>query len=107
MAAAAGVISTEGRVRLIDADAENGKLLDFIAEHDSAIQYAIVHKDMTILEDIFFEYFEAQKTAYDLDKVVEQLEDCIADTTESETGIAASWAYKGAIEIVKAGGVNE
>lgn len=54
-------------MRLIDADLENEKLLDFIAQNDSAIQYAIEHKDMTILEDIFFEYFEAQKTAYDVD----------------------------------------
>ena len=47
-----------------------------------------------------------QQTAYDVDKVVEQLEDCIADTTDTPTGLGASWAYKGAIEIVKAGGVN-
>lgn len=46
-------------------------------------------------------------TTYAVDKVVEQLEAAIKDTTDKETGIAARWAYKGAIEIVKAGGVNE
>lgn len=46
-------------------------------------------------------------TAYDVDKVVERLQECIVDTTDTETGAGARWAYKGAIEIVKAGGVNE
>ena len=45
-------------------------------------------------------------TAYDPDKVVEQLEDCISDTEDSLTGKGARWAYKGAIEIVKGGGVE-
>lgn len=40
------------------------------------------------------------------DNVVEKLEEAIADTTDEETGIAARWAYTGAIEIVKAGGAE-
>lgn len=55
-------------------DTEKSKLLDFIAEHDMGIQYALEHKDMTMLEDIFLKYFEAQKTVHDVNKVVEQLE---------------------------------
>lgn len=47
-----------------------------------------------------------QPTAYDPDKVVKQLEDCISDTEDSLTGTGARWAYKGAIEIVKGGGVE-
>lgn len=47
-----------------------------------------------------------QPTAYDPDKVVKQLEDCISDTEDSLTGKGARWAYKGAIEIVKGGGVD-
>lgn len=49
-------------MRLIDADTENERLLDFIAQHDSGIQYAIEHKDMTMLEDIFLDYFNEQET---------------------------------------------
>lgn len=40
------------------------------------------------------------------EKVVKQLEDCISDTEDSLTGKGARWAYKGAIEIVKGGGVD-
>ena len=50
-------------MRLIDADTENERLIDFIAQNDSAIKYAIEHKDMTMLEDIFCDYFEGQATA--------------------------------------------
>lgn len=54
-------------------------------------------------KDVIFK----QPTAYDVEKVVEQLEECIADTTDTETGAGARWAYKGAIKIVKAGGVSD
>lgn len=47
-----------------------------------------------------------QPTAYDPEKVVKQLENCISDTEDSLTGKGARWAYKGAIEIVKGGGVD-
>ncbi len=60
-------------MRLIDADKENERLLDFIAQNDSGIQYAIEHKDMTMLEDIFFDYFAGQTMAYDLDKVTDRI----------------------------------
>lgn len=107
-------------MRLIDADAENGKLLDFIAEHDTGIQYALEHKDMTMLEDIFFEYFEAQQTAYDVYKVMEQLKektelaykrymDCNSDTPAViYTRRSAQYqAKREFLEIVKAGGIDE
>ena len=51
----------------------------------------------------FCEMIDAEPTAYDIDKVVEQLEESISDTLDTITGIAAKWAYKGAIDIVKAG----
>lgn len=47
-----------------------------------------------------------EPTAYDPENVVKQLEDCISDTEDSLTGKGARWAYKGAIEIVKGGGVE-
>lgn len=96
-------------MRLIDADIENEKLLDFIAEHDTGIQYAIEHKDMTMLEDIFFEYFEAQQIAYDVDKVVEQLDKKLHNYYPSIDHYCLSEKairHSDAIEIVKSGGVN-
>lgn len=66
-------------MRLIDADVENERLLDFIAQNDSGIKYAIEHKDITMLEEIFFDYFETQKTAYDLESVIVQLEEKILE----------------------------
>lgn len=52
-------------MRLIDAD----ELMDFISEHAEQIQYAIEHKDMEILESLIKQI----PTAYDVDKVLEQL----------------------------------
>ena len=52
------------------------------------------------------DYVNDEPTAYDPEKVVKQLEDCISDTEDSLTGKGARWAYKGAIEIVKGGGVD-
>lgn len=60
-------------MRLVDADAECERLLDFIVQNDSGIKYAIERRDMTMLEDIFFDFFNDIPAAYDVDKVVEQL----------------------------------
>lgn len=53
-------------MRLIEAD----ELMDFISEHAEQIQYAIEHKNMEILESLIKQI----PTAYDVDKVLEQLE---------------------------------
>jgi len=108
------------KMKLVDSDVENGKLLDFITEHDTGIQYALAHKDITMLEDIFFEYFEAQKTAYDVDKVVEQLEEKALEhaingqqygedgyDTHENAEQAIKQGIEEAIEIVKSGGISD
>ncbi len=46
-------------------------------------------------------------TAYDVDEVVEQLEEKIINTADTQIGISARMAFGKAIEIVKAGGINE
>lgn len=93
-------------MRLIDADylmdrLRGNVLIDVIPELENAIQ--------------------EQPTAYDVDKVVEQLEKRIAkaellivkpaqdklDEIANDTAEAFIEAYKDAIEIIKAGGVNE
>lgn len=107
-------------MRLVDADAENERLLDFITQNGSGIQYAIGHKDLTMLEDIFFDYFNSQPTAYDVDKVVEQLEsqknqylrraeeikNKFGENYESQKNYGKACSYDHAIEILKSGGVE-
>lgn len=100
-------------MRLIDADAENERLLDFIAQNDSGIGFAIEHKDMTILEDIFFDYFNDQHTVYDVDKVAQRLEEKILEikdqlmhTSDEDMAVRLRCKMHGldeALEIVRAG----
>lgn len=78
-------------MRLIDAD----ELMDFISEHAEQIQYAIEHKNMEILESLIKQI----PTAYDVDKVLEQLE----YSRVPNTGIAG---YHKVVEIVKGGGID-
>lgn len=78
-------------MRLIEVD----ELMDFISEHAEQIQYAIEHKDMEILESLIKQI----PTAYDVDKVLEQLE----YSRVPNTGIAG---YHKVVEIVKGGGVK-
>lgn len=47
---------------------------------------------------------EAWNTRKPMERIVVQLEKAIEDTTDTETGMGARWAYKGAIEIVQKGG---
>lgn len=80
-------------MRLIDADS----LKKFLTKlYEAGAPY-----------DGIIELLDKQPTAYDVDKVVEQLENRVLDTTDSLTGIGAKWAYKGAINIVKVGGTND
>lgn len=54
---------------------ENERILDFITQNDSEIQYAIEHKDRKMLEDIFFDCFNELETTFDLESVIEQLKE--------------------------------
>lgn len=99
--------------RLIDAEI----LTDYFVEHDLAFEYAIQHQDRKELERLIAEI----PTAYDPDKVVEQLEEiktgantnCRRDcsnydwSTGSCQGLCEKYLKKRAIEIVKAGGIND
>lgn len=60
-------------MKLINADVENERLLDFITQNCDSIQYAIEYKDGEMLSDIFFFYFDSQHTAFDLESVIHQL----------------------------------
>ena len=81
-------------MRLIDTD----NLRDFLVEHAERIQYAIEHKDGEILESLINQI----PIAYDVDKVVEQLED--RSTLSRPVGWSKSYeivTLEDAIEIVK------
>lgn len=93
-------------MRLIEVD----ELMDFISEHAEQIQYAIEHKDMEILESLIKQI----PTAYDVDKVLEQLkiEEKLAEeekkrcsccsTTQWEEAKGYANGISVAIDIVKA-----
>lgn len=83
-------------------------LAEYISENEKAFVYAIKHKDMTMLEDVILDI----PIAYEVDKVVEQLESESARwqdsgdayNDEKEKGVAIG--FRKAIEIVKGGGVD-
>lgn len=97
-------------MRLIEVD----ELMDFISEHAEQIQYAIEHKDMEILESLIKQI----PTAYDVDKVLEQLkiEEKLAEeekkrcsccsTTQWEEAKGYANGISVAIDIVKGGGID-
>ena len=49
---------------------------------------------------------DEQPTAYDVDKVVERLEEKILNTSDTQIGISAKMAFGKSIEIVKSGGIE-
>lgn len=103
-------------MRLIEAD----ELMDFISEYAEQIQYAIEHKNMEILESLIKQI----PTAYDVDKVIKELErlketeqnrqdECDEEGYGDAEQIFSDGesqgkfkAYIKAIEVVKAGGIN-
>lgn len=80
------------KVRLIDAD-------ELIKDLNEQIPLA---ENVSIFNDII----ESQPTAYDVDKVVEQLED-ESEIYCREYGKEDELYLQGAIEIVKEGGLND
>lgn len=94
-------------MRLIDADEVILHLNDFMLQQSPIdVQDIESIKVSAVIQDCI-KAIENQPTAYDVDKVVEELENRVLDTTDSLTGIGAKWAYKGAINIVKVGGTND
>lgn len=90
-------------MRLIDAD----KLIGVL--HESLEGDCDLRKDYEFMG--IDEFIKNQPTAYDVDKVVEQLKnekEFWSDATyNKEIGKQKARSYEHAIEIVKGGGVNE
>lgn len=84
--------------RLIDAEI----LTDYFVEHDLAFEYAIQHQDRKELERLIAEI----PTAYDPDKVLDQLWDASFERFGCDTGMGGELVVNmdDVIEIVKAGG---
>lgn len=86
--------------RLIDAEI----LTDYIVEHDLAFEYAIQHQDRKELERLIAEI----PTAYDPDKVLDQLWDASFERFGCDTGMGGELVVNmdDVLEIVKAGGTD-
>lgn len=54
----------------------------------------------------FMNFIVQLPTAYDVDKVVERLEEKILNTSDTQIGISARMAFGKSIEIVKSGGIE-
>lgn len=92
-------------MRLIDAKEQADRITKSIIENRDIFIKILESKDNDYLFGLMIRYFDAQPTAYDVDKVLEQLE---------ELPICSTWNHnsdnisrKSAIEIVRSGGLDE
>lgn len=83
-------------MRLIDADAMNAELF----------YKQVGGKDSLITAESAFEMINAQPTAYDPDKVVEQLEELRKECEDPLQDYDPNYFIEKAIEIVEGGGVD-
>lgn len=102
--------------RLIDGAIQPMLLANYILEWKDTFVKVLEKGDNDFLFAMLMDYFDSQPTAYDPDKVVEQLEklkslvpvnrvlDDIVNDKPKELGMLI--AYEKAIEIVKGGGVD-
>lgn len=65
-------------MRLIDVGHEIERLLDFIMQNNTGIQYAIEHKNKEMLSDILFFYFDSQRNY--LENVIDHINSEISPT---------------------------
>jgi hypothetical protein len=89
-------------MRLIDADELEGHI-KILGIWDEVENKDVFTND---IKDAILKLIDAQPTAYDPDKVVEQLEKKNGTITEEFQQRKAVEVLEGAIEIVKAGGVD-
>ena len=102
--------------RLIDGAIQPMLLANYILERKDTFVKVFEKGDNDFLFAMLMDYFDSQPTAYDPDKVVEQLEklkslvpvnrvlDDIVNDKPKELGMLI--AYEKAIEIVKGGGID-
>lgn len=97
-------------MRLIDAMIQPKSLTDYILERKSTFIRVLEEGDNEFLLALLTNYFTEQPTAYDVDKVINQMEkdkfiDCETILSDIHQGYNAGLSR--AIEIGKGGGVND
>lgn len=96
-------------MKLIDATIQPRSLTDYILERKSTFIRVLEEGDNEFLLALLTNYFTEQPTAYDVDKVINQIEkdkfiDCETILSDIHQGYNAGLSR--AIEIRKGGGVN-
>lgn len=85
-------------MRLIDADKLDEEIMHFSMAITGNPKLTTVVNEC---KSSFRRIIDEQPTAYDVDKVVEKLEQMALDTSDTQIGIAARLAYGRTIEIIK------
>ena len=83
-------------MRLIDADEFKKQIAGM----------SIVNNYPADKDNKMCELIDWQKTAYDVNRVVELLEEKVLNTSDTQIGISARMAFGKSIEIVKSGGTD-
>lgn len=102
-------LGTGGRtMRLIDATIQPMFLAEYILERKDTFIRILEKSDNDFLFGLLMDYFDEQPTAYDVDKVVEQLKE---RSEEYNSGVRLhgkpeEMLMDEAIEIVKGGGID-
>ena len=93
-------------MRLIDAEIRSKRLINYILERKETFARALEKGDNDFIFAMLMDYFDKQPTAYDVDKVVQQLDD--RSTLSRPVGWSKFYQIillKDAIKIVKDGGI--
>lgn len=96
-------------MKLIDATIQPKLLTDHIFKRKTTFIHALEKRDNNLLFTLLMCYFDEQPTAYDVDKVINQMEkdkfiDCETILSDIHQGYNAGLSR--AIEIGKGGGVD-
>lgn len=102
--------------RLIDGTIQPMFLCNYILERKDTVIRILEKSDNDFLFGLLMDYFETQQTIYDVDAVIEQLNNYTLEAEKKEMN-AGSFpeaqvfrgkyiAYRHSIEIVRGGGVN-
>ena len=96
-------------MKLIDATVQPKSLTDYILKRKTTFIHALEKRNNNLLFTLLMSYFDEQPTAYDVDKVINQMEkdkfiDCETILSDIHQGFNAGLSR--AIEIGKGGGVD-
>lgn len=96
-------------MKLIDATVQPKSLTDYILKRKTTFIHALEKRNNNLLFTLLMSYFDEQPIAYDVDKVVNQMEkdkfiDCETILSDIHQGYNAGLSR--AIEIGKGGGID-